>query len=81
MIRSLVARIRSGRVWVAFYIVVSMAFTGMTYGGTGDARQCPLIKQIYIWRTGSPGEGIVVMTVFWPAVVVAAARGCQPATG
>jgi hypothetical protein len=39
----------------------------------GHAGSCPVIASLFIHTaaSGSPAQGIVVTTLFWPAVVVA----------
>jgi hypothetical protein len=68
----------SVRLWMAVYFAIGLWVAGLAWGSVvADHRNghtgCPVIASLFIHTaaSGSPAQGIVVTTLFWPAVVVA----------
>ena len=70
----------STRLWARLYLAAGLTISGVTWGATvRDPVGCPVINRIFIFSANSsPPLSIAVVTLFWPAVVIAGFNaGCS----
>ena len=63
--------LKTARFWIAIYFGVGLILAGFAYGATVGAPDCRVINMIFFGPNTSYPEGIVVMTFFWPAILIA----------
>jgi hypothetical protein len=67
------------RFWMTVYFAIGLVCAGLFWGHTakdlGDSYggRCLVLNRIFMYSaaSGNPAEGIVVTTLFWPAVLIA----------
>lgn len=62
---------RTGRFWIAIYLGLGLLFAGIVYGETVRYQDCRVFTYIFLGRANGAAEGIIVTTLFWPAILIA----------
>ena len=65
VIRKAALPLKTRLFWVAIYFGFGLLFAGIAYGETVRYEDCRVINSIFNLR---PAEGIIVATLFWPAM-------------
>jgi hypothetical protein len=59
------------KVALPLYFGVGLVFAGLAYGESFRYRDCPVFDYLFIPHGAA--EGIMVATLFWPAILIAGA--------